>query len=86
MKASDLYEKIMSQGLRTIGRRMWQPTQRDKGVMSAQFQPGIWYSNGTASVAKMIIITMHRKQMMNESLKRCQMRGTSIQKVERSTT
>lgn len=53
------------------------PTQSERGILSAQFHPGICHSNGTASDCITIIMTITAKQMMNDSLKRCQMRGTS---------
>ena len=39
-------------------------------------RPGICQSNGTRLVVNTIIVAMLAKQMMNESLKRCPLRGT----------
>ena len=58
------------------GKRMWDPTTSESGMISSQSYPGICQSYGTRLVVNMIIIIMHAKQMMNESLKRCQIRGT----------
>ena len=55
---------------------MWDPTTSESGMISGQSYPGICQSYGTRLVVNTIIIIMHAKQMMNESLKRCQMQGT----------
>ena len=68
------------------GTRIWHPTTSDNGITSAQFHPGICHSNGTASVVNITIIAIHAKQMQNDSLKRCQIRGTSIQNDDCSTS
>jgi len=80
------YEKIINQGFRTIGTKMWHPTTSDTGIINAQFHPGICHSKGTALVVKTTIMAMHKKQIVNVSLKPFQMRGTSIQKEESSTS
>jgi hypothetical protein len=58
------------------GKRMCDPTTSESGMMSGQSYPGICHSNGTRLVENTIIMAMHAKQMMNDSLKRCQIRGT----------
>jgi hypothetical protein len=56
------------------------------GSMTAHELPGICQSGVTIGCESTIIMTMSPKQMMNARRKRCQMRGTSIQKFERSTS
>lgn len=54
--------------------------------MTAHDEPGICHAGVTTGVDNTIIIAISAKQMMNASRKRCHMRGTSIQKLDRSTS
>ena len=67
------------------GKRMWHPTTSARGIMRPQSYPCICHSNGTTLVENIIIIIMHKKQMMNDNLKRCQMRGTTKTKTKTKT-
>ena len=49
----------------------------ERGIINAQFQPGICHSNGTTSIVKITIMAIQAKQIINDSLNHCQMRGTT---------
>jgi hypothetical protein len=57
-----------------------------RGMMTAQDVPGMPHSGGTADVDKTIMAMIAAKQSTNASQKRFQIRGTSIQKFDRSTS
>jgi len=54
--------------------------------MMAHEVPGICHPGGTNGVDKMTIRTMVMPESRNASQKRLKMRGTSIQKFDRSTS
>lgn len=54
--------------------------------MTAHDVPGICHAGVTMGVERTIIIAMSMKHMQNASRKRFQIRGTSIQKLDRSTS
>jgi hypothetical protein len=54
--------------------------------MTAQFHPGICHSSGTSGVARITIPTMTRVQRVSESQKRFKILGTSMKKLDRSTS
>jgi len=83
---SNQYEKIISQGLSTIGNKIWLPATTASGKMTAQSAPGICHPEGTRSVENTMIITNMRKLMTSASQKRRRMRGTSMKKLDRSTS
>jgi hypothetical protein len=92
----------MSQGLSTIytisvsgrgaepgertGNNMCPPATIVSGSMTPHELPGIYQAGVTIGCESTIIMTMNPKQMMNATRKRAQIRGTSIQKFERSTS
>jgi hypothetical protein len=55
---------------------MWQPTERARGIMRAHSHPWIRHSQGMTGVVKMTIMAMHKKQMVNVSLKPFHILGT----------
>jgi hypothetical protein len=83
---SDQYEKIINQGLSTIGNKIWLPATTASGKITAQSTPGICHPEGTRSVENTMIITNMRKPMTSASQKRRRMRGTSMKKFDRSTS
>ena len=82
----DQYEKIINHGLSTIGKRMWLPATTASGKMTAQSSPGIRHPGGTRSVARTTIIANRKKPMVSDSQKRRRIRGTSIKKLDLSTS
>jgi hypothetical protein len=81
------YEKIINQGLNTIGNKIWHPATTGSGKITAQSTPGIyhWHHGDTKSVENTTIITNMRKLMMSASQKRRTVRGTSMKRLDRST-
>lgn len=57
-----------------------------KGRMTAHDVPGICHAGVTMGVESTMMRRMVAKAMQNTSRKRCQMRGTSMKKFERSTS
>ena len=85
-ESGDQYEKIINQGLSTIGNQIWLQATTASGKMTAQSTPGICHPVGTRSVENTMIIANMRKPMTNASQKRRRMRGTSMKKLDRSTS
>jgi hypothetical protein len=83
---SDQYEKIINHGLSTIGNKMWLPATTASGKMTAQSTPGICHPGGTRPVERTTIITIMKKLMTSDSQNRRRMRGTSMKKLDRSTS
>jgi hypothetical protein len=78
---SDQYEKIINQGLSTIENKIWLPATTASGKITAQSTPG-----GTRSVENTSIITNMRKLLTSASQKRRRMHGTSMKKLDLSTS
>src|SRR6266851_4386655 len=80
------YEKIINHGLSTIGKRMWLAATIASGKMTAQSTPGICHPRGTRLVVRTIIIASMKKMMRNARQKRRKIRGSSMKKLDRSTS
>jgi hypothetical protein len=80
------YEKIINQGLSTMGKRIWLPATMASGKMTDQEDPGICHPIGRRPLAKTAIIPNARKPTTNASQNRRRIRGTSMKKFDRSTS
>jgi hypothetical protein len=80
------YENLINQGLSTIGKRMWHAATSASGKRTAHDSPGIRHSSGRRLVEKMIIMTIEKKLTDNASQNRCKIRGTSMKKLDFSTS
>jgi len=80
------YEKIINQGLSTMGNKTWLPATSASGKITAQYDPGICQSGVTKGKLNMIIIAKQAKDNKKASQKRLRIRGTSMKKFDRSTS
>ncbi len=80
------YEKIINHGLRTMGKRIWQPATSASGKMTAQASGGIRYASGIREVERMPIITSTMKLRVRASQNRLRILGTSLKKLDFSTS
>jgi hypothetical protein len=80
------YENLISQGLSTIGKRIWHPVTSERGKMTAQAFPGTRHSTGRRLLERRIIATTVIKLIMSASLNRLRIRGTSLKKLDVSTS
>lgn len=67
-------------------RRMSKWQTHDKGRMTAQSTPGTLQARGGSEVDNMIIAMIQMNERTKASQKRLRIRGTSMKKLERSTS
>ena len=82
----DQYEKTIKYGLSTIGKRIWHPQTTANGNITPQDELSTLHSIGTISVASTIIAAISRVDTLNASQKRLKIFGTSLKKLDRSTS
>ena len=71
---------------RRTGKRIWHPTTTARGKMTAHPELSIRHARGTRGVLRMIIAMTRIHATSHENQKRLKIFGTSLKKLERSTS